>query len=62
VKITGTDTYDIEIKTLGETQVATVLKDRKLGGTEGTPITGFAVFNLDGEKNDTAFNAFRIFR
>jgi hypothetical protein len=62
VKLTGPDTYDIEIKTLGEAQIPTILKDRKLGGTEGTPVTGFTIFNLDGEKNDAAFNAFRIFR
>lgn len=62
VKLTGPDTYDIEIKTLGETQVPTILKDRKLGGTEGSPITSLALFNLDGEKNDTHFNSLRVFR
>lgn len=62
VKLTGPDTYDIEIKTLGENQVPTLLKDRRLAAPDGAPITGFAVFNRDGEKNDSYFNSFRVFR
>jgi hypothetical protein len=62
VKLTGPDTYDIEIKTLGETQVPTILKDRKLAAPEGAPITSLTLFNLDGEKNDTYFNSLRVFR
>jgi hypothetical protein len=62
VKLTSPDTYDIEIKTLGENQVSTVLTNRTLGGDPGTPITSFAVFSQDGEKNDPCFNSFRVFR
>ena len=46
----------------GETQVPTILKDRKLAAPDGAPITSLTVFNLDGEKNDASFNALRIFR
>lgn len=62
VKLTSPDTYDIEIKTLGENQVSKVLTGRKLGGDPGAPITSFTVFSQDGEKNDACFNSFRIFR
>jgi hypothetical protein len=62
VKLTGPDTYDIEINTLGETQVPTILKDRKLAAPDGAPIASLTIFNLDGEKNAAAFNAFRVFR
>lgn len=62
VKVTSADTFDIEIKTLGDNQVATVLTDREFMGDPGTPITSFAIFNRDGEKNDAYFNSFRVFR
>jgi hypothetical protein len=62
VKLTGPDTYDIEIKTLGETQVPTILTDRRFSGDDGTPITSLSIFNLDGEKNDAFFNSLRVFR
>jgi hypothetical protein len=62
VKITSADTYEIEIKTLGENQVPTVLKDRELMGEPGASINAFSIFNRDGEKNDAYFNSFRVFR
>ena len=62
VKLTSADTYDIEIKTLGENQVSKILTGRQLSGESGAPIVSFAVFNQDGEKNDAFFNSFRIFR
>lgn len=55
------DTYDLEVTKLDGKKTITI-KGRKLGGAAGAPIESFAIFNRDGEKNDTFFNGFQVSR
>ena len=53
-----TDTYDVKLSPLsGGTPVE--LKDRKLGGSAGTPLESVAIFNRDSEQN-AFFNRLRL--
>lgn len=53
-----TDTYDVKLYPLsGGTPVE--LKDRKLGGSAGTPLESVAIFNRDSEQN-AFFNRLRL--
>lgn len=61
VTLTGPDTYNLEITTLGNNQT-TKLEGRTLGGDAGSSIDSFALFNLDGEKHDSYFNSFQVSR
>ena len=57
--LVSADTYDLEITTLADKKTTT-LKGRKLGGTAGTSLESFCIFNRDGEKSDAFFNGFQI--
>lgn len=55
------DTYDLEITNL-ETGETTKLPGRKLAGETGKPIESFAIYNIDGERQDAYFNGFQVSR
>ncbi|GAB4178129.1 MAG: hypothetical protein Fur0032_18520 [Terrimicrobiaceae bacterium] len=55
------DTYDLEITNL-ETGETTKLVGRKLAGETGKPIESFAIYNVDGERQDAYFNGFQVSR
>ena len=57
--LTGADTYNVEITDLSNKKT-TDLKDRKLGGSAGSEIGSFCIFDRNGEKNDAYFNGFQI--
>jgi len=59
VTITGADTYDMEIQTLGDKKLIK-LPGRKFSA--GGPIQSFAIFDRNGEKNDAYFNQFQVAR
>lgn len=61
VLLTGADTYDLELTEL-DSKHTHRLPGRKLGGTAGSPIESFAVFNIDGEDGDAGFNGFQVTR
>ena len=58
ITLKTTDTYDVKLSPLsGGTPVE--LKDRKLGGSAGTPLESVAIFNRDSEQN-AFFNRLRL--
>ena len=59
VTVTGPDTYDLEIQTLGDKKL-TKLPGRKFSAAGS--IQSFAIFDRNGEKNDAYFNQFQIAR
>ena len=59
VTITGAGTYDLEIQTLKDKKL-TKMAGRKF--KSGDPIQSFALFDRNGEKNDTFFNQFQVTR
>jgi hypothetical protein len=61
VTLTGADTYDLEITSL-DTKETTKLPGRKLAGTAGAPIGSFAIYNLDGERENAYFNGIQVSR
>ncbi len=59
VTITGEDTYDLEIQTISDKKV-TKLPGRKLKAAGA--ITSLALFDRNGEKNDSFFNSLQVAR
>ena len=59
VTVTGSDTYDLEIQTLGDKKI-TKLPGRKL--KSGGSIQSMAIFDRNGEKHDAFFNQFQVSR
>lgn len=59
VTVTGSDSYDLEIQTMGDKKL-TKLPGRKFSSSGS--IESFAVFNRNSEKNDVFFNQFQISR
>ncbi|MEO7166219.1 MAG: hypothetical protein ABI016_04205 [Chthoniobacterales bacterium] len=59
VKITGADTYDLEIQTMSDKKL-TKLPGRKLKAAGS--IASLAIFNRNSEKNDAYFNSLQVAR
>ncbi len=53
------DTYNLEITDLS-TKKTTKLDNRKLGGSAGSQVESFCIFDRDGETNDAYFNGFQL--
>lgn len=59
VTLTGPDTYNLEVTTLTNKKTFRFEK-RKLGGTAGSKIGGFCLFDRNGETNDVFFNGLQV--
>jgi len=59
VILKGVDTYDLEIQTLADKKITTLL-NRKLKSS--SPIQSMALFNRNVEKNDAFFNQLQVTR
>jgi len=57
--LTGPDTYDLEVTTLGDQKTKT-LSGRKLAGTAGGTIDSLCIFDRKWEKNDAYFNDLKV--
>ena len=58
VTLTGADTYDLEISSLGTDAKPVILSGRKFSGSGA--ITSFCIFDRNGEKADGFFNSFQV--
>lgn len=57
--LVSADVYNLEITVIASKET-THLNGRKLGGTAGTPVASFCLFDRNGEANDAYFNGFQV--